>query len=916
MQGQLLQARQMKERWLTRLVEAEAAFQSGASGLELIQLLCHQMDDLVLHAFRCSLRENYGQSHSRIQSLALIALGGFGRRQLCPYSDVDLMFLYRERTGAPCKEIIKSTFQMLWDMGLEIGHAARTPAQAMEQGRKDQSSLTSMLEGRFLAGDRAMYELFRKGLNEHFLHKGRKGFLEDKIKERQRRLERFGQTVFNQEPHLKEGIGALRDLHHGLWIGQILMGARDIDALQSSRVVSPSEAALLKEAFDYIIRMRFGLHFQCGKREDHVSFARQETLAKSMGFVDQEEQLAEAGMLRRYFRLALYLKRFAGSMTRLARSQVENKPFFAFTRRGPKRPVETIPGPFTIRHEEIDFKEYQPHPEQMRKYFAEDPNRFIPLIQALQKSPILWARPVCLALEASRDLVDEHFIERPEVGHHLLQIFQKSWGCARVLFSLRDAELLWCFFPELSNIRFLVRHDFYHRYSVDEHSIRAVAEIDRLCGLKARTEITEKFSEESLAFLVQRQQHPELLRLSALFHDAGKGKGSSHSEVGAELIVEPFRRLGVDGNGLRTVQFLIRNHLLMSEAAFRRDIDDFKAVKEFTDQVGSIDRLEQLLILTYVDVTAVAPAMMTPWKAGLLWQLYMRSRRLMLGEPGVLAADQEQSRMVILNILQAHFARQEVEELLDQMPPQYTRFSTPGLVGRHLSALNNYDGTRLVASIRFLALHEIEHSEGDRDSREDTIEVVLCTRDRLGLFRDIARSFHLENFHIISARLFTRTDGTVIDTIVAVNALPDSPVSRERQQVLIERLEKAIGPNRPPQRFTISPLPELRELSSADLGRSSFQTRIQFVPHASADYSLIEVRAMDHPALLETVAACLTAAGLDIRFARLQKQGIRIVQAFDVSGQDGEKIEDSARKTEIRNMILKYLDSTGTVVKT
>ncbi len=906
MASEVLQAKELKQKWAQHLATLEEAFREGLSGTALTQQLTQRMDELVRQAYRQALRQVTGAVRTPVDSLALVALGGYGRRQLCVWSDVDLMFLYRGRRSAQIEDVIKTTFHQLWDMGLEVGHAVRTPKDALAVAQQDNVSLTSMFESRYLAGSRDLHEVLKQSLSRFVQQRGRARFIRAKIDERLQRIERFGDTVCIQAPHLKEGIGALRDFHHGIWIAHLLLGVWDIGALQRLRVVGPTEAALLKEAVDCVLRLRNGLHFLTGKREDVLTFARQEALAKSLSFQDAPDDLAEAAMLRLYYGRALQLKRFAESMTRKAMAQLATRSTVAFSWKRQENMVGLDPL-FVVEHGEITFRQYQPRPERLRDFFAEDPLRLLSLVELLQEHPLAWSTPVCLALEASRDLIDEAFLQRPEVSAKLLQLFHQPKGLARVLVAMRDSRLLCRFFPELSKIRFLVRHDFYHRYTVDEHSIRAVEALERLGALPARSDVPEQFSEEALAALARRCPRPEVLCLAVLFHDAGKGYGRGHSERGTRLVDPVLERLGLSPEERATVRFLIRNHLLLSETAFRRDLDDFKTIEEFTGKVGDLERLEYLLVLTYVDIASASPGAMTPWKAGLLWQLYLHGRQLLLGQPALMAQDVEKSRQNILDVLAAHYTKELILDQLEQLPHQYTLYSSLGLIGRHLAALQRYDGKRPQVNIRFLDLHETELAE-ETPVRQEAIEVILCTQDRLGLFRDIARSFHLENFHIRSARLFTRKDGTVVDTITAVNATPASPIGAIRQQLLGERLERLVAPGTSPSGYEIHPLPEQRELSAVDLGRSYFRTNLDFLNDVSDDYSLVEVRAMDHPALLETLAGCLTAKGIDIRFARLQKQGGRVVLAFYVTDSQGAKITDTSRQREIRDFVLHHLD--------
>ena len=539
----LANAEFLKKKRAEWLEELKQAFQKGESGNSLTQRLTQYTDELVHLAYHQAVESTTGDSHTLIPSLTLVALGGFGRRQLCPYSDVDLMFLVRKKAAGPIEKVIKATLHQLWDMGLEIGHAVRSPKDALTMAHKDITALTSMLEARFLIGDRQLFEVFQDALSLYISRKGKVSFLQDKIEERAERIKRFGNTVCLQEPHLKEGIGALRDLHHGLWIAQVLVGAREIETLNDSRIVNPSESILIKKAIDYLHRLRFGLHFLCGKREDLLAFARQETLAKWIGFQDQENELAEVAMLRQYYRHALNLRRFADSMSRIADGRLRKSLGIYQIFRDSSIQPENIKAPFIHRHREIDFREYQPHPEQRRDYFAEDPIRIMDLIEPLLRKPIQWSRPLCQALEASRDLIDEAFLARSEVKARLLQLFRSPSGLARVLFALRNTELLPRFFPELAKIQFLVRHDFYHRYTVDEHSIRAILILERISSLKPRSELSNRISEEALAALWQPMEKPEILRLAVLFHDAGKGHGKNHSERGAQLIESVMDRL-------------------------------------------------------------------------------------------------------------------------------------------------------------------------------------------------------------------------------------------------------------------------------------------------------------------------------------------------------------------------------------
>jgi [protein-PII] uridylyltransferase len=737
-------------------------------------------------------------------------------------------------------------------------------------------------------------------------HEGRNYFIRAKEEERQQRLERFGYSVCLQEPHLKEGIGALRDLHHGLWLSYLLFQVQDFEGLQARRVLGPREARIVKDAVDYILLLRHGLHYLCGKREDHLTFARQEGLAKSLGYEDHGDELAEGAMLRRYYSCAISLKRFADSMTRRADAQLKKRSILAFARKLSDRTPEIEP-PFMVRNKEIDFRSYQPRPENLREYFSKDKNRILRLVEFLHDHDLQWATPVCLALEASADLIDSEFIGTQDVREFLLRIFRGPQPLASTLYALRDTGLLPCFFPELSRIQLLVRHDLYHRFTVDEHTIRAVEELDRLGRIKTRASLSEVFSEEMLALLWGQSPKPELLRLATLFHDAGKGHGRGHSERGARMAARALQRLELSRQDVEMVEFLIENHLIMSTTAFRRDIDNYKTVADFTRKAGTLQRLENLLLLTYADISSTSPGVMTPWKSGLLWQLYLRSRQLILGEPTILAPDLEESRQKIFSLLSPRFDREVVEKHLTQLPAQYTLSTSPGLIGRHLATLDRFDGKAVQTHVRFLEFHEMEGSD-HKERRQETLEVIVVTSDRLGLFRDIARAFHLENFHIVSARLFTRKDGAVVDTIMAVNALPETPVGKDRIHVLSERLRRVVAPGTPSAVYEIRPLKDIRSLAEVDLARTSFRTQVELIDEPAEDTIIIEVQALVRPGLLETLAACLTARGLNIRFARLQSQGGRAIHTFHVTGPDGSKPDIGQLESDLREFILQHLD--------
>ncbi|HYR96724.1 MAG TPA: [protein-PII] uridylyltransferase, partial [Candidatus Binatus sp.] len=641
--------------------EVRERHDAGAGGLELVAAYTDAVDRLVRFLF-ASARTHFASRFPRLnQQCSVIAQGGYGRGELNPGSDIDLLFLYPWKVNPYIETVAEVILYALWDAGLAVGHALRNIRECGRLAARDLKVKTSLLDARYLCGDEPLYAEFDHQMLEEVWSQNPTHFFKEKLAESLERHARAGDSVYLLQPQLKEGQGGLRDLHTALWMAKVKFKVRTFRELVTLGVIPEASVAELEQALDFLWRVRNAMHLADGSHQDLLTFELQERLAPTLGFPPGRPGVE--AFMRTYYGHATTVNRF-GDMV-IARCVQTTEPY-----RGTQPPARMIREGMRIQGRTLSIAG--------REVFEDDPATVIQVFAEAQRHGVTLAPatreliPACLPLLAAARA-------EARVATAFLGILRAKGHVYETLFEMHKLGVLTALIPEFGNLDCLIAHDPFHIYTVDHHSLMGVREIERLrAGEFARTL-------PHLTQVMNEVQRPELLFLGMMFHDVGKGHGHDHSGRGARMMRDIAARLGLNEDETAASEFLVQHHLLMSHLAQRRDVHDDQLVVDFCRAVGGVDNLQRLYVLTYADMRAVGPGVWNNWRDTLLGDLYVRGREFF--EKGVFEPEDRAARATRIRTRVASAVppalRADVEAFIATMPDGYFLATPEEMIAGH-----------------------------------------------------------------------------------------------------------------------------------------------------------------------------------------------------------------------------------------
>ena len=812
-------------------------------------------------------------NRSSAERICIMAVGGYGRAEMCPHSDVDIAFLTPQRGTAWCEQVIEAMLYLLWDLGLKIGHSTRTLSDMVKMAKDDLTIRTALLEGRYVWGDEALYDEGGQRFRDEVIKGTERQFVVEKLAERNARHKRMGDSRYVVEPNVKDGKGGLRDLQTLYWIGKYIHRVRVAAELVDVGLFTRTEYKSFRRAEGWLLAVRCHLHTITGRAEDRLTFDLQRRIAERMNFADRPGKSAVERFMQFYF---LQAKR-VGSLTGIFLAHIDEEfaqktrasGFFAGFRSRP-------------RH----LKSYVIHGGRIaapsQDWFAKDPVRLIEVFQ-LAEAEGLEVHPETMRL-ANREsgLIDKAMREDPRANALFMEVLTGRNNPEGVLRWMNEANVFGRFVPDFGRVNAQMQFDMYHHYTVDEHTIRAIGLLSQIeKGLLAddhprATRLIHKVNSRRVAYV------------AALLHDIAKGRGGDHSILGAEVAERLCPRFGLSENETELVAWLVLNHLLMSHTAQKRDLTDPKTIEDFVAKVQSGERLRHLAVLTAVDIRAVGPGTWNSWKGQLLGELYdVASEHLRLGHA-------RKGRKERVAAKQAQVAEQLGADavLIDRygktMGEAYWIAEPEDIAARNLRAYAKARkaGTQLAVETTFY------------EARGATLVTVIAA-DHPGLFYRIAGGIHLAGGNIIDARIHTTREGWAVDNFLVQD--PHNGPFREPQQ--LERLETSIA-DALANRIELAPRLAQRPLPNRRSKAFDVKPRVLFDNKASGRFTVIEVNARDRPALLNRLARALFEAGAIVHSAHITHYGERAADTFYVTDATGSKLTGDERLARIEEMLL------------
>jgi [protein-PII] uridylyltransferase len=836
----------------------------GASGCETAAARSFVLDLAVEHAFRHAAQAI--QSNEIVNGtqpgFALLAVGGYGRGELAPYSDLDLLLLYSGQQLDRMKPVLTNLLRLLWDAGLAVGHSFRTVGDCITTALDDPHLRTALVDTRLLAGNKGLHNSLQEAL-EKDRRRRVDSFITVIRKERDARHAKFGGAVCLQEPNIKETAGGLRDFHTALWLVHARHGYKTLDEMRGHDLVSEIEARKVLRAYDFLWRIRHSTHFLMRRKSERLSLDIQPTLAEQFGYQPTAHLLGSEKLMRDYYRHARELHLFSEAVEARVADD-EARP----SRWRRRRPAEARSEPFSIRRGRLQFDGEQ-------DFFDKKPLAIFNALALGQAARVPLDYRMREVLSQSLRNIGPTFRGSAEVSNAFFALLRRRGRAGYVLRSMHDLGLLSRLIPEFSRISFLVQHDQYHHFTVDEHTLRAVETLDEL-------HTSENKNRAHLRAVFEQLEDPTLLYLALLLHDVGKGHGRGHIARGAKLAERVCRRLRLKEDEAQKVVLLVKQHVTMAHLAQRRDLNESQVVSDFAAGLESLDGLNMLLLLTYADLNAVGPGVWTEWKATLLWDLYRRTRKLMTGEDAALEEDVERARIKeeIAGALTPAVPLSEVERHLALLPDRYLRITAPATAAMHIQM------TETVKAEGF-ACRWTRHSN-------TSAELTVAVQDRHGLFADLAGTLAANGIEILSAELNTREDGIAIDQFMLRQASTRQAVEDHRYQAIEKALREAVA-----GKLDVAGLVEHWSTRNAPRKRSRVTpARRRNLPQVVCDNetavssTLIEVHAIDEPGLAYKIASVLARLGLEIVCARIATERSDALDVFYVTDGDGLKLTE------------------------
>jgi [protein-PII] uridylyltransferase len=806
--------------------------------------------------------------------LAVVAVGGYGRGELAPFSDIDLLFLFPWKQTAHGEQIVEYMLYMLWDLGLKVGHSTRSIDDCMRLAKRDLTIRTALLEARYLYGEQSLFLEMRKAFGDQVISGAAMDFVTGKLAERDARHDKMGDSRYYVEPNIKDGKGGLRDLQTLYWIAKFAYQVDSVADLVHRDVLNKAEARNFSKDQNFLWSVRFHLHYISGRAEERLTFDVQTMIAERMGYAER----ASASGVERFMKHYYIVAKDVGDLTRIFCAAIEAENM--------SKPIIRLP---RLRRSR-DLMGFQTDRDRLtvadEDQFATDPIAMIRLFYVAHNEG-LDIHPHALRLVTQNlKRIDKNLRADPEANRMFVEMATSIDTPEMVLTRMNEAGVFGKFLRDFGRVVGQTQHDMYHVYTVDEHTIQAI-------GLLAKIERGELRDDHPVASeVIHKISSRRALYMSVLFHDIAKGRGGDHSVLGARVAKRVCPRLGLDAEESETVEWLVNEHLLMSDVAQKRDLNDAKTIHDFVGVVQSPERLRLLLCLTVVDMRATGPNVWNNWKAQLLRELYHAAGDLMSGGQLTNArADRVEAAKNGLREALGDWPATDIDAHLERGYAGYWLTFDTDTLSHHARLMREAENEAQPLTIRTRVRVDI-----------DVTELTIYTQDHPGLFSRVAGAISAVDANIVDAKVFTTPSGMALETFWLQDNNGSALSASGTLAKLTVQIERALA---------------------GQMKRSEPHTQHTFIPErikifkvpprvivnnqASATHTVIEINGRDRPGFLYLVTGALFTLSLQISSAKISTFGERAVDVFYVKDGFGMKITHEGRLATIRKTLLEAI---------
>ncbi len=850
----------------------------GAGGLELVRVHTALIDRLICELYRRASEEYYSKYPRLDFPTAILAVGGYGRKDLCPYSDIDLLILYHYKMTPFVEAVTEEVLYALWDLGFQVGHAVRNVKEVLRMAGEDASIRTALMDYRFICGERKFFESVKKDMDRFLLFTSGDRFIEERIHDLKERHRKHGDVVCLLEPHIKEGKGGLRDLHTAIWVMKVKFKASSMKELSLKGVLPRRSEKNYYYLLDQLLRIRNHMHFLAGRKNDLLTFELQEELARFWGYRQHGIFRAAERFMRFYYVIATQCAQLSEELIeQVERYLPEKKIFPSYFR---KRQV--IDDRFTIYRGKIYINR--------SKYLKEDPSLYMKIFQHVQRTGNPLSSQAKRRMKKVLAVVDNEFRGRKDVAARFREILDEGKNLKLVLTEMNDCRFLGKYIPEFSHLFYRAQQDIYHRYTVDIHSIMAATVLPELEERDSKGESLTN-EEQQILEIFREVENRALFILAVLFHDIGKGLGHGHSRIGESLVEGIMNRLGFTKEEVDDCKFLVRHHLEMANVAQRRDMHDIELIYNFASLVGSKKRLDMLYLLTYCDLRAVNEDSWNRWRALLLSELYEKTLNIVVQDefklPPMKKVIEEAKEKFREKLIGKPVV--EVDRFLSELPERYFLSVSADRASDHFELFSSFESDPITKVFPF--------------ARKGFTEVALVCSDEHGLFAKVTGTLASHGINILSASAFTTGGGVAFD-VFNVDYL-GKPLTDEKK---IERLVKDL-------KDVLQGAVEVDELLGKRRVVGKKGKTVQYRPtrviidnESSSFFTIVEIFTYDRVGLLYDISRSITGEGYEISLSKISTKADQVADVFYITDRGGEKILDPKKVEKLKERIFESIE--------
>lgn len=866
---------------------------AGAGGMEVCRARAAILDLLLRFLWVAAKEALPEEVQKESAPVTLVGLGGYGRAELNPHSDIDFMFLHSgqlagHRPLPHLSKLIDGLLYPLWDIGLKVGQSVRSVDDCVKVANQDMQSKTSLIEARLIVGDEALFHKFQQALVSKCVAGHEEEYIALRLADQAARRAKFGNSACMQEPNLKNGCGGLRDFQNLLWMAFFKHRTRSLKELQAHDLISETERKQLEQAYDFLLRVRTEVHYHVNRALDVLGKNLQPAVAHNLGYTER----SPSQRIERFMRDVYTHSRNIYLITRTLEQRLALQP--AAQRRlslpswlpGGRKPVREPTDGFQFLDGEIRAAS--------NRVFRDQPRRLMRVFLYAQQRGLRLHPDLAQLLRNQLALVDRAFLSDEHVRETFLTILDQRGNVAPTLRAMHEVDLLGRYIPEFGKLTCLVQHEFYHQYTADEHTLMCLEQLDRLWEAKEPPGA-------SYAELFHKIERPHVLYLALLLHDVGKPEGHGHPALSSALALRVAGRLGLDGAATHTLRLVIEHHLLLASVSQRRDLDDDAVIRQVAKQVQTPETLALLTLHTYVDSLATSDKLWNGFKDTLLWSLHHKTMALMAGGREYVRTEEMQRQLLRQEagrLLAGELSDEELEAHFATLPSRYYQIHSAREVVDDLRLAHRFMRREALEEEGALTPVVSWHNQPDRGCNL----VKVCTWDRPGLFSKLAGSFSAAGLNILSAQVFTRSDGIVLDTFFVTDARTGSLADAGPRANFEEVVNKALTRGEIDLHALIAHRKSARPLYQAYSGER-ISTEIRFDNGASDERTLIEVETEDRLGLLYGISQTLAELDLDLSGAKIITERGAAIDSFYVRENHGGQILTPDRRQAIEQKL-------------